>query len=61
METNEQSQIDKVAIVKETETELEELVEEKINEHLDAVENIATGIDILGYSQSLLAISSRVH
>ena len=49
METNEQSQIDKITIVEETETELEELVEEKINEHLDAVENIATGIDI-GYS-----------
>ena len=49
METNEQSQIDKITIVKETETELEELVEEKINEHLDAVENIATSINI-GYS-----------
>ena len=49
METNKQSQNDKITIVKETETELEELVEEKINEHLDAVQNIATSINI-GYS-----------
>ena len=49
METNEQSQNDKITIVEETEIELEELVEEKINEHLDAVQNIATSIDI-GYS-----------
>ena len=49
METNEQSQNDKITIVEETETELEELVEEKINEPLDRVQNIATSINI-GYS-----------
>ena len=49
MATNEQSQIEKITIVEETEAELEELVKEKINGHLDAVQNIATSIDI-GYS-----------
>ena len=49
MATNEQSQIEKITIVEETEAELEELVKEKISEHLDAVQNIATSIDI-GYS-----------
>ena len=49
METNDQCHLDKADIVKETELELEALVEEKINEHLDGVENIATSIDI-GYS-----------
>ena len=49
METNDQSHLDKSDIVKETEMELEALIKEKINEHLDAVENIATCIDI-GYS-----------
>ena len=49
METNDQSHLDKSDIVKETEMELEALIKEKINEHLDAVENIATCIDV-GYS-----------
>ena len=49
MATNKQSQIEKITIVEETEAELEELVREKIDEHLDAVQNIANSIDT-GYS-----------
>ena len=49
MAMNKQSQIEKITIVEETEAELEELVREKIDEHLDAVQNIANSIDT-GYS-----------
>ena len=46
MATNKQSQIDKINIVEETEVELEELVRKKIgDEHLNAVQNIASSID----------------
>ena len=50
MSMDKRNQVAKINIVEETEVELEELVREKIgDEHLNAVQNIASNIDT-GYS-----------